>query len=124
MKKQLFKPLLYDRYFELRVDTVSEDYISGYLEVYRLDSGKLELNPKSGERVATHQTTFHGEGKANAEGYEYLLKFDIPKTFGTVITETCSEMTLYYISEKDIFKFNYMYQVVMGRLQASDANSQ
>ncbi len=93
-------------FFKLRVDSVSGSHISGYLDVYTIVLG----NHKT-----IHQTTFTGTGQATESGYVYLLKFDQSVTFGVTPAYTYSEMKLYYKSEKDIFAFEGMYEVVMNR---------
>lgn len=93
-------------FFKLRIDSVSESSISGYLDVYTIVLG----NQKT-----VHQTTFTGTGQATEDGYVYLLKFDQSVTFGVVPAYTCTEMKLYYKSEKDIYAFEGLYEVVMKR---------
>ncbi len=95
-----------NRTFKLRVDSVSKDHISGYLEV----SADVLGNTKY-----THQTTFSGKGQPTDEGYVYLLKFDKSVTFGVIPAYEYTELDIYYNSKKDTFTFKHMYQVTMTR---------
>ena len=94
------------RQYKFRVDDVSKDHISGYLEVYSV---------RSGVNVYTHKTNFHGVGKESEDGYVYSLTYDKSVRFGDLPSLTFSEMDVYYNSENDTFTFDYMYQVTMTR---------
>ena len=97
----------HERFFEFRVDSVSEDAISGYLEVFRLDSGN---------RIYKHQTAFTGTGSPYKDGYKYLLLFEQSVTFGISPTFTYSEMEIYYNAKKDTFTFDLHYHVTMPHI--------
>lgn len=97
----------HNRNFKVQVYNISEDYISGYLEVYRTDS--------LGVKKYTHKTKFHGEGKKYKDGYEYFLIFDTPVTVGTIPTFTYTDMPLLYNSKEDTFIFDAMYSATMRR---------
>lgn len=97
---------VYYRFFELRVDSVNGDSISGHLEVYQI---------KDGNRIYYHNSAFQGQGAPTEKGYVYLLKFDQSVTFGTIPSYTYDQLNIYYNSEFDTFTFDFMYQVTMTR---------
>lgn len=95
--------------FNLHVREMSQDYISGYLSVYKISDGKTKYY---------HQTDFEGVGTPTEDGIKYLLKFEKPVAFGVAssLSTSCAEMDIYYSHKEDTFTFKYMYHVTMTRL--------
>lgn len=97
-----------DRRFHISISKVSEDYISGHLSVYSINS--------KGEIKYTHQTDFEGQGTLTDGGIIYTLKFAKSVTFGVIPAVTCEEMEIFYHSKEDTFEFEGMYDVIMSKI--------
>lgn len=91
------------RRFDLTVEEMDDDYISGHLEVSAMYDVKLD-------------TDFEGTGTVSDDTVVYTVTFETPAVVGTVLTYSYEQMDLIYNQETDIFFFDFQYHVNMERV--------
>lgn len=95
---------LSNRRFELNIDEMDDDSISGHLEVSCLYE-------------TTHDTDFTGVGIVRDGDIVYELTFENPAVVGTIPTIEYDKLEMEYDKETDEFSFNKVYEVDMKRVE-------
>ena len=90
------------RRFDLTVEEMDEDTISGHLEV------SIHYNTKL-------QSDFAGTGTVSGDTVLYTITYEEPAVLGSINTYTYEQMELIYYKEADVFSFNTYYRVNMER---------
>lgn len=97
--------ITFTRRFDLTVDEMNDENISGHLEV-------SHLYEKS------HDTDFTGKGEKKGKKIIYKIIFEEPAVLGSIPKYEYKEMELVYDTRKDQFSFKGIYDVDMERVSA------
>lgn len=91
-----------NRRFEIDIDEMDEEHITGHLEITYL----YEMH---------HVTEFEGVGSEEDGIIIYDLTFEVPAVVGTIPTYEYDQIRMFYDPETEIFSLNDFYNVEMIR---------